>query len=110
MKKKKLKQRIVELESQLGTAKQNEEIWESMFVRLMADLKGYGVKTEIIRAESPVIDVSRTEDDTPKYIHGINTMPPTLSFDFTEHDKNVITNHGTETCEKWRRIWRNMND
>lgn len=90
MKKKKLKQRIAELESQLGTEKSNKEIWESMFCRLMADLKGYGVKTEIIPAEPPVIEASRTEDDVAKYAHGINTAPPTLSFDFTEHDKKVI--------------------
>lgn len=90
MKKKKLKQRIDRLESELRSEKSNKKMWESMFVRLMADLKGYGVKTEIIPAEAPVIDVSHTEDSVAKYERGINTAPPTLSFDFMEHDKKVI--------------------
>ena len=99
MKKKKLKQRIAELESRLGMAEASKETWESMFVRLMADLKGYGVKTEIIPSEPPVIEVSRTEDDVEKYVYGINTIPPTLSFDFTEHDKKAICDF-KEKCKE----------
>lgn len=89
MNKKKLKKRIAELELELDVEKSNKEIWESMFVRLMADLKGYGVETQIIPAESSLIEVSRIEDDTAKFMHGINTAPPTLSFDFTEHDAKI---------------------
>lgn len=90
MKKKKLKQRIAKLESELKTAKLNEKTWRDMLYRLMVDLKGYGVQTEIIPTEPPVIEVSGTEDMTAWYMLGINTVPLTLSFDFTEHDKTVI--------------------
>ena len=99
MKKKKLKQRIAELELELSLSKSSRETWESMFLRMMADLKGYGVKTEIIPAEPPVIDVSRTEDSVAKYEHGISTAPPTFLFDFTEHDKKIICDF-KEKCKE----------
>lgn len=108
MRKKKLKQRIAKLESELRTAKSSKELWESTAFRFVDDLKGYGVKTEIIRAEPPIIDISQMEDDKPKYTQGINTAPSTLVFDFSEHDKKIIVKHAAETCEKWRKIWRDM--
>lgn len=89
MKKKKLKQRIAELESQLGTEKSRAEGWEEISCRFIDELREHGVKVRIIPAKPPVIEVSRTEDDVAKYAHGINTAPTTLLFDFTEHDKNV---------------------
>lgn len=110
MKKKKLKQRIYNLESQLVTAKLRAESWEDISNRFIEKLMEYGVKTEIKFPEPPVIEVTSTEDDVAKYAFGINTEPPTLSFDFMEHDKKVIVRHGAETCEKWRKIWRDMND
>lgn len=114
MKKKKLQQRIAELESQLRRAKSNEEIWKDMFERVIADLKGYGIKTEIIPAEPPVIEVSRMEDDKPVYAYGISTVPPTLSYDFTEHDKKVIydfkrkveEDNEPEDIKEWREFLR----
>lgn len=90
MKKKKLKQRIAELESQLGTAKSRAEAWEHISHCFIDGLKEHGVKTEIIFPKPPLVDVSRTEDDVAKYAHGINTAPPTLSFDFVEHDRKVL--------------------
>lgn len=90
MKKKKLKQRIVNLESELATARSNEEVWKSMFDRIMADLKGYGIKTEIIPAEPPVIELTKTEDAIASYGFGMTAIPPTLSFDFTERDEKII--------------------
>lgn len=89
MKKKKLKQRIYNLESQLVTAKLRAESCEDISHRFIEKLMEYGVKTEIKFPELPVIEVSSTEDDVAKYAFGINTEPPTLSFDFTEHDKKI---------------------
>lgn len=89
MKKKKLKQHVADLESKLRMARLNEEIWKDMFYRLMADLKGYCVETQIIPTEPPTIEVSQTEDDVAKYTHGITTTPPTLLFDFSEHDAKI---------------------
>lgn len=89
MKKKKLKQRIEQLESQLETAKSREWAWEDTSHRFIEELMECGVKTEIIYPELLVIETSQFEDDAPRYA-GINTAPPTLSFDFTEHDKTVI--------------------
>lgn len=90
MKKKKLKQRIDELESKLGQEKSRSEAWKDISHRFISELKEHGVKASIILPERPVIEVSRTYDDVAKYAFGINTAPPTLSFDFTEYDKTVI--------------------
>lgn len=89
MKKKKLKQRIKELESQLETEKSRAQAWEDISHRFIEELMECGVRTEINFPEPPVIEVQGYEDDEKKYRFGINTEPPTLSFDFTEHDKNV---------------------
>ena len=102
MKKKKLKQRIKQLESQLGTEKSRSEAWKDISHRFISELKEHGVKTTIIFPEPPLVDVSRLEDRKTRFKHGINATPPTLSFDFTEHDKTVIDtylrgiNHGEE--------------
>lgn len=90
MKKKKLKQRITELESKLGQEKSRSEAWKDISHRFISELKERGVETSIIFPERPVIEVSHTEDDVAKYAFGINTEPPTLLLDFTEHDKNAI--------------------
>ncbi len=89
MKKKKLRKRIAELESQLGTEKSRAEAWEHILHCFIDGLKEHGVKTQIIFPEPTLIDVSRLEDRNTKYKHGINTAPPTLSFDFTEHDTKI---------------------
>lgn len=110
MKKKKLKQRISNLESQLVTAKSIAQAREDILYRFLGELEEYGVKTEINTPKPTVIEVAQTEDDVAKYEFGIDTTQPAFSFDFTEHDKKVIVRHGAETCEKWRKIWRDMND
>lgn len=90
MKKKKLKKRIAKLESQLGTEKSRAEAWEHISHCFIDELKEQGVKTELIFPKPPLVDASRMEDTETRYEHGINTAPPTLSFDFTEHDKKAI--------------------
>lgn len=90
MKKKKLKQRIAELESRLGAEKSRAEAWEHISHCFIDRLKEHGVKAQIIFPKPPLVDASRMEDTETRYKHGINTTPPTLSFDFTDHDKKVI--------------------
>ena len=99
MKKKKLKQRITELESKLGQEKSRSEAWKDISHRFISELKERGIKVSIILPERPVVEVSRTEDDVAKYAFRINTAPPTLSFDFTEHDKNAICDF-KEKCKE----------
>lgn len=99
MKKKKLKQRITKLESQLVTAKLRTESWEDISHRFIEKLMEYGVKTEIKFPELPVIEVSSEEDDVAKYAFGINTEPPILLFDFSEHDKKVVYDFKRKTEE-----------
>lgn len=89
MKKKKLKQRIKELESQLETEKSRAQAWEDISHRFIEELRKCGVRTEINFPEPPVIETQNYEDDVKKYRFGINTEPPTLSFDFAEHDKKI---------------------
>lgn len=90
MKKKKLKQRIAELESQLGMEESRAEVWEHISHCFIDRLKEHGVKTQIIFLKPPLVDASRLEDRKTRFKHGINATPPTLSFDFTEHDKKAI--------------------
>ena len=90
MKKKKLKQRIAELESRLRTEKSRAQGWEDISHGFIEKLMEYGVKTEIKFPEPPVIEVSSTEDDVAKYEFVIDTTQPAFSFDFTEHDKILI--------------------
>lgn len=99
MKKKKLKKRIAELESQLGTEKSRVEEWEYISHCFVDGLKEQGVKTQIIFPKHPLVDVSRLEDRKTRFKHGINATPPTLSFDFTEHDKKAICDF-KEKCEE----------
>lgn len=87
--KKKLKQHIAELESKLKIAESRVQAWEDMSYQFIGELKKTGVNVEIIPSESPTIEVSQTEDDVAKYTHGITTVPPTLSFDFSEHDAKI---------------------
>lgn len=99
MKKKKLKQRIANLESQLGTEKSRAEAWEYISHCFIDGLKKHGVKTQIIFPEPPLVDASQTEDDVARYVPGINTAPPTLLFDFTERDKKEICDIKEKTEE-----------
>lgn len=99
MKKKKLKQRIAELESRLGTEKSRAEAWEHISHCFIDELKEQGVKTELIFPKPPLVDASRMEDTKTRYKHGINAAPPILSLDFTEHDKKAICDF-KEKCKE----------
>lgn len=87
--KKKLKQHIAELESKLEIAESRVQAWEDISYKFIGELKKTGVNVEIISAEPPTIEVSQIEGDVAKYTHGIATTPPTLSFDFSEHDAKI---------------------
>lgn len=99
MKKKKLKQRIAELESRLGAEKSRAQAWENISNQFIGELNKCGIKTKIIFPQPPLVDASRMEDAETRYKHGINTTPPTLSFDFTEHDKKEICDF-KEKCKE----------
>lgn len=88
MRKKKLLSRISELESEVARLKDNEEYWKDMIMRFAKGLHEHGVEAEIVFPEPPKIDVS-TLEEKERYIDGRTTEPPTLRFDFTEHDEKV---------------------
>lgn len=90
MKKKKLKKQIAELKSRLGAEKSRAQAWENISHQFIGELNKCGIKTKIIFPQPPLVDASRMEDVNARYKRGINNEPPTLSFDFTEHDKTVI--------------------
>lgn len=102
MKKKKLKQRIAELESRLGAEKSRAEEWENISHCFIDRLKEHGVKTQIIFPKHPLVDVSRLEDRKTRFKHGINATPPTLSFDFTERDKEI--NKKINLCKAYMEV------
>lgn len=89
MRKKKLLSRISELESEVARLKDNEEYWKDMIMRFAKGLHEHGVEVEIVFPEAPLIDCTLPEDDVAHYMPGMTTEPPTLRFDFTEHDEKV---------------------
>lgn len=108
MRKKKLLSRISELESEVARLKDNEEYWKDMIMRFAKGLHEHGVEVEIVFPEPENIKCSSIEDggeDIPgaaRYIPGRTTEPPTLRFDFTEHDEKVKINED-RICSAERR-------
>lgn len=88
MRKKKLLSRISELESEVARLKDNEDYWKDMIMRFAKGLHEHGVEVEIVFPEPPKINVS-TLEEKEHYIDGRTTEPPTLRFDFKEHDEKV---------------------
>lgn len=89
MRKKKLISRISELESEIYILKLRNDYWKDMIERFTKGLHENGVEAEIVFPEPLKIDVSTLEEEE-HYIGGRTTEPPTLRFDFTEHDAKVI--------------------
>lgn len=88
MRKKKLIERIYELESEVARLKDNEDYWKDMIMRFAKGLHEHGVEAEIVFPEPPKINVS-TLEEKEQYIDGRTTELPTLRFDFTEHDEKI---------------------
>lgn len=88
MRKKKLIARISELEAEVRRLKSNEEYWKEMIMRFIEGLHKHEVEAEIVFPEPPKIDASTLEEEE-RYIDGRTTEPPTLRFDFTEHDAKL---------------------
>lgn len=89
MKKKKLKKRILQLESERNRAISNEDIWKDMILRFVKELEHYGVRAEIKFPEPPIIEVESEDAMTMKYIPGMTAELPTMKFDFSKHDEEV---------------------
>lgn len=87
MRKKKLLSRISELESEVYVAKMSRDYWKGIVRRFVKGLHKCGVKVEIVFPESPKIEASTLEEEC--CIDGRTSEPPTLRFDFTEHDAEV---------------------
>lgn len=90
MKKKKLKKRICELESENRREKDYQDCLKDMIMRFIERLNEYGVKAEIVFPEPPLIEYLSEDDMTMKYMPGITTEPPTIQFDFSKHDSDVL--------------------
>lgn len=88
MRKKKLIERISELESENARLKDNEEYWKDMIMRFAKGLHEHGVEVEIVFLRGSEFEVTEL-DGNPKYIYGMRTEPPELRFDFKEHDAKV---------------------
>ena len=89
MRKKKLIVRISELESEVYILKLRNDYWKEMVERFTKGLHENGVEAEIVFPEPHQIDASTLEEEE-HYICGRTTEPPTLRFDFTEHDARVM--------------------
>lgn len=75
-----------------------------MFYRFIKELKGYGVKAEIIPPKPQIIEVSSDEDMYAKYKLEMISEPPELSFDFTENDSEVLIKHGVRCLEEQKKV------
>lgn len=96
MRKKKLLSRISELEAENARLKDNEEYWKDLIMQFVKGLHEHGVEVEIVFPEPEMIKCSSLEDGwenvpgAARYIPGRTTEPPTLRFDFTEHDSKAM--------------------
>lgn len=88
--KKKLIARISELESEVSRLKTNEECWKDMIMRFIEGLHENGVKVGVEFSRPQIVDAAVLEDKRTLLTHGMTTEPPTLRFDFTEHDARVM--------------------
>lgn len=88
MRKKKLIARISELESEIYILKLRNDYWKDMVERFTKGLHEHGVEAEIAFLEPHKIDVSTLEEEE-HYMCGRTTEPPTLRFDFAEHDTKI---------------------
>lgn len=89
MKKKKLKKRILQLESERNRLAPNEDVWKDMFLRFIEELGNHEAKAEIVFPEPPMIEVESKDGVSMEYIPGITTEPPTIKFDFSKHDSEL---------------------
>lgn len=89
MKKKKLKKRIYELESENQRGKDYQDCLKDMIMRFIEGLGEYGVKAEIVFPEPPLIECLSEDDMTMKYMPGMTTEPPAIRFDFSKHDSDI---------------------
>lgn len=93
----KKKKQILELNSEIhrlraerDNAINHQKEWEKIFSDIICDLqKKYNVNVKIEFPEAPLIDACTLENDHPVYIRGMSNGYPTISFDFTNHDKDV---------------------
>lgn len=89
MKKKKLKKRILQLESERNRLASNEDVCKDVFLRFIEELENQGVKVEIVCPEPPILAVESEDGVSMKYIPGETTEPPTIKFDFSKHDSEL---------------------
>lgn len=97
MRKKKLLSRISELESENSRLKDNEDYWKGLIMQFAKGLHEHGVEVEIVFPKPEMINCLSLEDvgeehvpGAERYIPGRTTTPPTLRFDFTEHDEKAM--------------------
>lgn len=90
MRKKKLIERISELESEVARLKDNEEYWKDMIMRFAKGLHEHGVEVEIVFPEPPTMEFMG-DDGIMYHIPGRRDIGGIveLRFDFTEHDEKV---------------------
>lgn len=94
MRKKKLIARISELESEVARLKDNEDYWKEMVMKFIGELHERGVKVGIEFSRPQIVDAAVLEDKRTLLTPGMATEPPTLRFDFTEHDAKVGVSNG----------------
>lgn len=90
MKKKKLKKTIDRLKSENNTLKNSECMWKDMVFDFVQKLDACGVRTDIIYPDTLIIEVTMQDDGTRELAPGIDTEPPKIKFDFTEHDSRLV--------------------
>lgn len=90
MRKKKLIARISELESEVSRLKSNKEYGKEMIMQFIDGLHEHGVEVGVEFSRPQIVDAAVLEDKRTLLTPGMTTEPPTLRFDFTEHDARVM--------------------
>lgn len=94
MKKSELKQRISELEIERDNAVSYQEMWKESANAILKQLIEHGVHIDVDMPETPMIECTTGCDMKRKFVKGKVDGVPVITFDFTEHDMNVLRKQG----------------
>lgn len=93
MKKKELKQRIYDIETDNCRLEKQLESNQTILESLVKSLRDNGIGVDITFPKPPMIEVTTVEGNCRKFIEGIEFRPPVITFDFTGHDLMVLEKH-----------------
>lgn len=94
MEKSELKHRISELEVERDNAVAYQKMWEESTNAILKQIIEHGVHIDVDMPEPLMIECTTWCDMERKFVKGKVDGVPVITFDFTEHDMNVLRKQG----------------